>query len=67
MVDFPVLGTSFYMYNRAIGGNGKGSGYANCILQLNPNDKLRLVAFIEVATYTAKTVANACSITITKL
>lgn len=64
---FVVPGTSVYMYNRRYTDDGKNSGSANCILNLNTNDKLRVVSFVESGSITVKTLANSCGITITKL
>ena len=64
---FIVSGTSFYIYNRSISGNKKGSNSSNCILQLNVNDKLRLVTYLDAGSEITKSLANACSIAITKL
>ena len=55
------------MYNRRYIDDGKNSGSCNCVLNLSPNDKLRVVAFVESGSITVKTLANSCGITITKL
>ena len=54
------------MYNRQ-SGRAEASGSANCILNFNVGDQIRIVSFVQSGGETVKTLANACSITITKL
>ena len=63
-VDVPC--SSSFSFHRA-GGNGACSATTTHILQVEPNNKLRVIFLRSVGSDTLKLVGNACSITITQL